>query len=55
MQRRGFSRTITGDNGVAYELPPAEYYIEGNAPRGDVLEKAKAAAASVKPGYDAER
>jgi glucosamine 6-phosphate synthetase-like amidotransferase/phosphosugar isomerase protein len=51
MERRGFSRTITSDKNVTYDLPPAEYNYEGAVTRNDVLEKAKSAAAAVKPSY----
>lgn len=48
MRSRGFSQTITADNGVMYHLPPAEYYREGQpvTPIDTVLAAAKAAAAS---------
>lgn len=51
MGRRGFSRTITSDKNVTYDLPPAEYNYEGAATKNDVLEKAKAAAATVVSSY----
>jgi hypothetical protein len=51
MAREGFSQTIVSDNGSTYELPPAEYNYSGNATRSQVLEKAKAAAASTGKSY----
>jgi hypothetical protein len=44
MENRGFSRYITGDNGVVYHLPTAEYNYSGNRTRGQVLDLAEAAA-----------
>jgi len=44
MERAGFSRFITSDDGIAYHLPLAEYNREGNLTRSQVLESAKAAA-----------
>lgn len=43
MAGEGFSRTITGDKGV-YELPTAEYDINGQYSRADILDKADRAA-----------
>jgi hypothetical protein len=51
MRRRGFSTTISSDDGSVYELPPAEYNYEGTATRSDVLNKASQAAAAVKKSY----
>ncbi len=51
MKQRGFSQTIRSDDGKIYQLPPAEYDYSGNSLRADVLNKAKAAAGSVKPSY----
>lgn len=48
---QGFARTIVGDTGARYQLPPAEYNISGALTRNDVLNKAKAAAGSVKQSY----
>jgi hypothetical protein len=53
MRARGFSQTITADDGSTYELPPAEYYLVGQATRADVLSKAKQAAKAVKPSFAA--
>lgn len=44
MEAQGFKRSITSDDGVAYDLPTAEYYYEGNVTRNNVLEKTKVAA-----------
>lgn len=44
MEARNFTRTITSDTGVAYNLPPAEYNKEGDYTREQVLDSAKNAA-----------
>ena len=45
MAKGGFKRTIKGNSGARYRLPPAEYnYDDGSKPADDVLEAAKAAA-----------
>ena len=45
MEKRGFLRTIEGNSGTRYRLPPAEYnYEKGDTPSEKVLDKAKAAA-----------
>lgn len=49
MEKRGFTRTITSDDGVTYQLPWAEYNFEGQATRQQVLDHAKAAAAAAAP------
>lgn len=46
MERRGFGRTIEV-NGDTYELPPAEYSIDGPRTSAKMLELAKAAAQAV--------
>jgi hypothetical protein len=51
MEKRGFSRTIVGNDKIVYDLPPAEYVYYGEVTKWDVLEKAKTAAKSVKPSY----
>lgn len=51
MKRRGFSQTITADDGAVYELPPAEYDYNGVDTRAQVLEKAKQAAGAVKMSF----
>lgn len=43
MKQRGFSRTITGSDGIEYHLPFAEYNLVGEYTRNQVLRKAKAA------------
>jgi hypothetical protein len=45
MERRGFSRQITADDGKTYHLPTAEYNRDGNLTREQVLESGKVAAA----------
>jgi hypothetical protein len=44
MERRGFSRHISSDDGKTYKLPTAEYNRDANVTRDQVLEAAKAAA-----------
>jgi photosystem II stability/assembly factor-like uncharacterized protein len=44
MQRRGFSRHITSDDGKTYQLPTAEYDRAGQLNRQQVLDSAKVAA-----------
>jgi hypothetical protein len=44
MERRGFSRFITADDGKIYHLPTAEYDKSGQFTRQQVLDSAKAAA-----------
>jgi hypothetical protein len=44
MAKRGFSRTITSDDGTTYHLPWAEYNYFGSEDRQGVLHLAKAAA-----------
>ena len=51
MRSQGFSQTIKSDDGITYQLPPAEYDYTGYATRSQVLEKANAAAALTKPRY----
>ncbi len=45
MERRGFSRLITSDNGKTYHLPTAEYNLSGEYSRQQVLDSAEGAAA----------
>ena len=51
MARQGFSRTIVGDS-TRYQLPTAEYNLSGQLTKQQVLNKAKAAAGSVKSSYE---
>jgi hypothetical protein len=44
IEQRGFSRSITGADGVAYHLPTAEYSYIGSMTRNEVLTLAKEAA-----------
>ena len=44
MSQSGFSRTIMGDNGVAYMLPTATYSYQGSANIDDVYNAAANAA-----------
>lgn len=48
MRRSGFTQTISSDDGVTYHLPTAEYYYTGNVSRSNVLDSAKAAAATTR-------
>ncbi|WP_454691144.1 hypothetical protein [Achromobacter aloeverae] len=47
MESRGFSRTITSDDDIEYQLPDAEYYFSGVAELPDVRQKAKDAVAAI--------
>lgn len=47
MKAAGFSRTILGDDGVTYHLPPAEYYFSGNHTIDTVFVLAQKAANAV--------
>jgi hypothetical protein len=49
MQKRGFSRTITSDDGIVYHLPTAEYDLEGQLTCEQVRDRAGTAAASAVP------
>lgn len=44
MERIGFSRLITADNGSTYQLPLAEYNATANLTSNQVLDIARAAA-----------
>jgi hypothetical protein len=44
MKEAGFKDTIQNDEGVSFQLPPAEYNYVGEATRQQVLNKAVAAA-----------
>lgn len=45
MERHGFSRLITADDGKIYHLPTAEYVRSGELARQQALDSAKTAAA----------
>jgi len=47
MKRAGFSRLITGSDGIVYHLPHAQYSRTTNLPVSDVRDQAQAAAMSV--------
>ncbi len=51
MEKQGFDRTITSNDGVTYQLPDAEYDISGDISQSDVLAKAKTAANQTKMKY----
>lgn len=44
MEQKGFSRLITGDNGLTYHMPWAEYDGSGNLTSAQVRDIARAAA-----------
>ena len=44
MAREGFSKTITDDKNIVYELPSAEYYKSTSENIEQVIERAKKAA-----------
>jgi hypothetical protein len=48
MERQGFTRTITSDQGVTYHLPTAECNFSGDLSRGAVMERAKTAATTTR-------
>lgn len=47
MEERNFSRTITSNDGVVYQLPHAEYNLVGSYTRDDVLSRAQEAIESI--------
>lgn len=47
----GITDVIASNEGIAYRMPPAEYNYEGLATRDQVLDAAKACAASVVRSY----
>jgi hypothetical protein len=51
MADQGFTNTITADDGVTYQLPPAEYNFVGPVDRSTVFSRAKYAAGRVKKSY----
>ena len=51
MERAGFSRFITSDDGITYHLPLAEYNREGNLTRSQVLASARTAADTTRKTY----
>ena len=51
MEESGFSRTINASNGITYQLPTAEYWIEGKLLLTNVLIVVQNAARSVKKEY----
>lgn len=44
MDLEGFERTITGDSGKTYRLPPAEYAFSGDVGPSEVCDRAARAA-----------
>lgn len=44
MATEGYTTTIQGSDGKTYQLPPAEYHLDGAYTRTQALEKAKRAA-----------
>ncbi len=51
MEAEGFSRTITSDDGVRFDLPTAEYLRVGEVTRDQVLHAAKRAVATTRKAY----
>jgi hypothetical protein len=47
MEAKGFSRTIKSDDGTAYHMPHAMYYVVSSLTASEVSEHANAAATSV--------
>jgi len=52
MARRGFSRHITSDEGITYQLPTAEYDRSRELTAQQVLDTAKAAAAETGKSFE---
>lgn len=52
MAKRGFQRTIRGDDGVVYQLPTAEYLIDTTATGEQVRAAAVAAADSTGKAHE---
>ena len=44
MAAEGYATTIRGGDGRTYQLPPAEYHLNGASTRDQAIEKAKRAA-----------
>jgi hypothetical protein len=51
MERCGFARVIRSDNGVTYQMPPAEYNFEGTATIDQIVSAASGAAATTGLSY----
>lgn len=51
MLKRDFANTIRSSDGETYELPPAEYNLEGEPTRSQVLDRAKSAAEQTRLKY----
>lgn len=51
MQKEGFLNTVTSDDGITYYLPNAEYNIEGDYTREQVIAKAQTAADRTKKSH----
>jgi len=51
MEKKGFDRIVTGENGKKYHLPPATYHYGGELTRQAVRKLAEEAAESL--GYEA--
>jgi hypothetical protein len=49
MEAGGFSRTITGNQGITYHLPPAEYFTSSNLELEQVRDAARRIANSIDP------
>jgi hypothetical protein len=47
MTREGFSKTITDEKGIVYELPIGEYYKSTNENIEEVIERAKKAITAI--------
>ena len=51
MAQEGFTHVIRGDDGILYQLPPAEYEINANCTALQVRDKASRAAARTFKSY----
>ena len=51
MTAEGYTTTIRGGDGKTYQLPPAEYNLDGSYTRDQALEKAQRAAQKTKKKF----
>ena len=53
MAAEGYTPTIRGSDGKTYQIPPAEYHLDGTYTCNQALEKAKRAATRTGKGFAA--
>ena len=51
MAAEGYTTTIRASDGKTYQLPPAEYHLDGACTRAQALEKAKCAVQRTLKGF----